>query len=266
MEESSSNKPLKSILKKPKESPDSDEEFAASSDSTSSDDEIEKDSADELPKEFIYSENGFPYADYRRMFSVVDEQRAKWKVKRYQLGSMYPPKHIDANSAKTRFQNGENLFKKLADISWKDCASFERNYKYAVMRKRVNVDLIRQKYKRKLAPPEGSTSNTASSSTKKRRRPGPACSNQEECSSSRLSTSLLAKKMPPSEDFSNSTPSSSKNILHKTNKAAFISRNDHKKARIGSSQGTDLDHNESEKRQESPSKATKEVGRKVAGK
>jgi hypothetical protein len=55
-------------------------------------------------------------------------------------------------------------------LAWKDSASAIQNYKYDVMRKKINVDAIREKYNRKRPLPDGHRSRCNTPLAKKRRR------------------------------------------------------------------------------------------------
>jgi hypothetical protein len=112
-------------------------------DSSESDD---NDSADELPSHFVHKVDGIPSADYRRTFSIKPEERKKWTHRKGELGPFFPPKNPDVSAVRNRYEAGENLYKRLMDLAWKDSASAQKEYSYEAMRKKINVDAIRDKY------------------------------------------------------------------------------------------------------------------------
>uniref|UniRef100_A0AC34FCG9 Uncharacterized protein n=1 Tax=Panagrolaimus sp. ES5 TaxID=591445 RepID=A0AC34FCG9_9BILA len=171
--------PKKSCLKKPSEpiiptSSQNDEtiydddikfHFTESSD----DDKNDSDSAGELPTKFVYEINKSPCADYRRVFSMDQTERNKFIRRKSELKEFFPPKNPSANDAKQRYEAGEKYFRELADLAWKDCASAQRIYKYEAMRKKINVDAIREKFnKKKPLPKKPEVKKPAASKTKRR--------------------------------------------------------------------------------------------------
>jgi hypothetical protein len=151
--------PKKSCLKRRKEpTPASQEDDDATTvneeikyhftDSSESDD---NDSADELPSHFVHKVDGIPSADYRRAFSIKPEERKKWTHRKAELGPFFPPKNPDVSAVRNRYEAGENLYKRLMDLAWKDSASAEKVCSYEAMRKKINVDAVRDTYKQPIA-------------------------------------------------------------------------------------------------------------------
>jgi hypothetical protein len=117
-------------------------------DSSESDD---NDSADEFPSHFVHKVDEIPSADYRRAFSIKPEEQEKWAHRKAELGPFFPPKNPDVSAVRNRYEAGENLYKRLMDLAWKDSASAQKVCSYEAMRKKINVDATREKYNQPIA-------------------------------------------------------------------------------------------------------------------
>uniref|UniRef100_A0A914XVH4 Uncharacterized protein n=1 Tax=Panagrolaimus superbus TaxID=310955 RepID=A0A914XVH4_9BILA len=185
-----------------------------------------------------YHINKSPCADYRRVFSNHKVDRNDILPRKQQLGPFFPPQKPTTNDAKIRYENSESYFRSLADIAWKDCASVQRTYKYDAMRKKINIDAIREKFNQKKQPPK-KIEIRKSSSSKIRYGITKSTDAGDEDSSDQTSGDETYARLQ--EEYLSNLPSTS---VSRTN-PAFIRKNLHKKAKH-SSKNTPLKDEESE--------------------